>query len=276
MYQSARLKKFPSIIHGFSEKKDGNMSFHFGLKEEVLKNRENFLNAVGMAARDCVAMEVLHGTEVISVDPVRSRAPRGGRSRPALVGRAASNGVDGAFRGRGLEEITGSIKVDALITATPNLFLFLLTGDCLPIVFYDEKKGFIALAHLSRINTQELFIQKIVGALEKMGSRREDIFVAFGPGILKDSYIFSEDEIKTRIPNQEKWGNFLIRLPDGRIAVDFLGWNIRQLRNAGISEEHIEASGIDTGANENFFSHYRSRKTGEPEGRMATVVGFIE
>lgn len=250
MYQLPRLKKFPNLVHGFSNRQDGNMSFRYGLKEEVMKNRENFLGAVGVTASDCVAMEVSHGTEVIS--------------------------VDGAFRGRGLDGASNALRADALITANPNLFLFLLTADCLPVVFYDEKKGFVALAHLSRINTQELFVQKIVEALEKMGSQRENIFAGFGPGILKDSYIFSEDEIKTRIPVPKNWGNFLIRLPDERIAVDFLGWNIRQLQDAGIPGKNIETSGIDTGSNESFFSHYRSPKTAEKEGRMATVVGMVK
>lgn len=226
------------------------MSFRWGEQEEVLKNRKNFLDVAGIAASDCIAMEVSHGTEVIV--------------------------VDGAFRGRGLDGTDSVLKADALITATPNLFLFLLTGDCLPVIFFDQKKKFVALAHLSRLNAQELFVQKVVKALEKIGSQREDIFAAFGPGILKDSYIFSEDEIKTRIPDQKNWGDFLIRLHDGRIAIDFLGWNILQLRDVGILEENIETSGIDTGRNENFFSHYRSCKTGEPEGRMATVAGLIK
>ena len=255
MYQLGRLKNFPNLIHGFSERQDGNMSFHWGSKEEVVKNRKDFLKTLGIKVSDCVMMEISHQTEVVLVDT-----------------KFRDRGMDEI--GNDLDESDNGVRADALVTSSRNAFLFLLTGDCLPVIFYDEKKKFVALVHLSRINTQKLFVQKIVGELEKRGSRPEDILVGFGPGILKDSYIFSEDEIKTRISDKEKWRNFLIRLPDGRIAVDFLGWNIRQLQDVGIPEKNIETSGIDTGSNKKFFSHYRSRKTGEKEGRMATVVGM--
>ncbi len=64
-------------------------------------------------------------------------------------------------------------------------------------------------------------------------------------------------------------------LPDGQTTVDIVGYSKRQLIEAGVKEENIEVSDIDTAADSTFFSHYRSKKTGEAEGRFATVVGMV-
>ncbi|OGM19098.1 hypothetical protein A2686_00875 [Candidatus Woesebacteria bacterium RIFCSPHIGHO2_01_FULL_38_10] len=43
MYQIRRIKKFPDLECAFSTVSDGNMSFKFGDKKKVIKNREEFL-----------------------------------------------------------------------------------------------------------------------------------------------------------------------------------------------------------------------------------------
>lgn len=248
MHQSPLLKQFPDIVHGFSDKSNGNMSLSFGASREVFENRRKFLSALGVGIADCVRIDDFHGTDVILVDD--------------------------SFRGRGMADASGGPKADAAITGEKNLFLFLPTGDCLPIIFCDNANQIVALGHLSRINTPLKFAQKIVRKLKELGSREEDIFVVIGPGIHKESYVFSEEEIDSRMFDRDAWGNFLIRLPENRFAIDLFGCNRHFLLESGILEKNIEMSELDTCANGAFFSHYRSRKTGEKEGRMATVAGM--
>lgn len=107
------------------------------------------------------------------------------------------------------------------------------------------------------------------------GSKPENLIVAIGPCIHKESYIFSKEELTKRIPDEKIFKGFIADLPDGRKSINLAGYNIEQMISAGIKKGNIEMSGIDTVKNEEFFSHYRSRLNGEPEGRMMTVVGMI-
>src|SRR3989344_7050185 len=127
------------------------MSFRWGEKEEVLRNRKKFLNNLGIRKSDSVTMLLQHGTEIAFVDEFS----------------------------RGEE----AVMVDGLITKSKNVFLFVLTGDCLPIIFYDPVRKLVGLAHVSRINTPLMFARKIVERFEKEESQPENIFVAIGPGV---------------------------------------------------------------------------------------------
>ncbi len=226
------------------------MSFRWGEKQGVLNNRQKFLNGLGIRIEDCVAMSLEHGTDIIV--------------------------VDSSFRGRGTLQPEEAPVADCCITGTKNVFLFLLTADCLPIIFYDSASGLTALAHMSRINTPMIFAEKILGSLREKGSRPENIIIGIGPGVRTKSYIFDHDELIKRTAGHTGWKDFLVRMPDGRTGIDLVGYNILQLVSGGVSKKNIEIAQMDTITDERFFSHYRSRVSGESEGRIATVVGFIK
>lgn len=254
MYQLDKLKNIPGLVHGFSDIKDGNMSFVWGEREEVLKNRKAFFDKLGVKPEDSAAMFLKHGTEIASVSETS----------------------------KGEQEI----PVDCLITKSKNLFLLVLTADCLPIILHDPINGVLALAHLSRINTPENFITKVIERMKsECNAQAENIFVGIGPCIQKKSYIFSGDEFEKRVPDEGVFNGFVSDLPGGPLrlngsetsgkSIDLIGYNVEQMVSAGIKKENIEISDIDTERNMNFFSHYRSVRSGEPEGRMATVVGML-
>lgn len=54
----------------------------------------------------------------------------------------------------------------------------------------------------------------------------------------------------------------------------FTGCNRKQLLDMKVKETNIYTSSIDTFKSPEYFSHYRSVRTGEDEGRFATVVGM--
>lgn len=244
MYQLEQLKNFGELAHGISTKKEGNMSFRWGKEEEVLKNREGFLNQLGISPDDCVNLSLQHGTEVAK--------------------------VGSGDKGKGMRGQDG-VPGDALITKGKGLFLFLLTADCLPIIFYDRKNGVVALCHAGWKSVDKEIVQKVAGIFIKdYGSEQANIHAAIGPAIHKESYIFLNPAQK-KLPS---WAEFILNLPDGRTAVDLVGYTVRQLTDAKVPEENITASEIDTAVSPDFFSHRRSVKTSEPEGRFATVVGM--
>lgn len=243
MYQLDKLKNVKNLVHGFSDMKDGNMSFSWGARETVLRNRSNFLDKLGIKSEDCAVMLLSHGTNVGLIDELS----------------------------RGKEQA----DADCLITKSKNVYLFVLTGDCLPVIMYDPVESVIALAHMSRMNTPEELAGKIVKKMKsEYGVKPENIIAGIGPCIDKESYVFSAEELRKRVPDERVFNGFIAGVPDGAKSIDLTGYNVREMISAGIKKENIEISGIDTAKDENFFSHYRSRQNEAPEGRMATVAGI--
>jgi copper oxidase (laccase) domain-containing protein len=158
------------------------------------------------------------------------------------------------------------------MTDERGVVLFLPTADCFPVAFHDPERGAIALAHLGWRPTDKQLASKVVRAMtDAYGCRPEDIRVSIGPGIHKESYVFENPEQK----NQPAWKPFLTELPDGRVQVDLRTAIRAQLLESGIRDEHVSTSPDDTASSSEYFSHYRSVRTGELEGRFATLIGLV-
>lgn len=217
------------------------MSFLWGEEEKVLKSREDYLQKLGVDPKKCAVMSVWDEGVIEEIT----------RDTPTGIGKDES------------------IKANALITREKGIALFLLTADCLPIVLFDPAVKVIALVHAGWKSTDAKLCVRVVEALEKQyGSKSVDVVVGIGPGIHKESYVFTKN---TRMYSSE-WNPFLKYVSGGGVAVDIVGYNVKQLLDSGIPRGNIEVSEIDTGSDKSFFSHHRSRETGEKEGRFATVV----
>ena len=227
-----------------SEKSDGNMAFRFGSADEVLFSRRHFLSPYGIELKNLAVMQVEYGERIVMADE-------------HLCG-------TGAFKEPG-------VLAEALMTKEKNLFLFLPTADCLPVAYCDPVQEVIALAHLGWKPTMKRVAPKVIQRLSKdCGTKPEDILVSIGPGIHKESYRFV-NPMQKDLP---EWKPFLHDLPGGDTEVDLVGFNVAELVRAGVLESNIEVSPFDTAKSPDFFSHYRSVRTGEPEGRFATVLGM--
>ncbi len=218
MYQLPRLQNIPGLIHGFSEKSEGNMSFKWGKSmEEVVAARKIFLEKLVIPISSCVTMSLAHGSRVVRV-----------RTED---------------RGKGMTGKEGHIEADALSTNEPDVFLFLLTADCLPVILYDPIKKAVALAHASRINAAAGISAKAIEHLgREYGSKPRDIIAGIGPAIHKESYIFPSETIGERGLRTPEWAKFLTDFPDGRTAIDLIGFNFQELVDAGVREANIEIS----------------------------------
>jgi hypothetical protein len=246
MYQLSKLKNFTSIIHGFSTRKDGNMSFRFGNKEEVSKNREKFLSQLGIRINSCVSLKVQHKVKIV--------------------------GVGNSFAGRGMLGQEDFVEADGLVTKDRGLYLFLLIADCLPIILYDPKREVVGAVHSGWRSTNKKIVSKAISRLaDEFGCNPSDIFAAIGPAIHKESYLHRKPFQK----DSREWRPFLKDLSSGETAIDLIGANVKQIEDAGVLSKNIFVSKIDTVKDRLFFSHYRdSRKKSGDEGRFACVVGI--
>lgn len=218
----------------YSTVADGNMSYTYGDTNQVSKNRERFLYAQGISEL-CAEMRVTHGADICEID------------------RAGSD--------------TEVYACDALITQTTTP-LFLVTADCFPCVMWSAKAHVVALLHLGWKPTHERLPEKVIRYMCKhMGVSPKDISIAFGPGISKASYVVTDASQR----HDARWEPFLHDTSLGT-EVDIEGYAIEQCVGSGVPRDQIALSTIDTYTSSDYFSHVRSKQTGEAEGRFATVV----
>ncbi|CAN5765462.1 hypothetical protein BH11PAT2_BH11PAT2_03380 [soil metagenome] len=229
----------PQLLHETSTTRDGNLAFRWGDRDEVFASRSSFLKKAGKDPADCVYMEVEHGDSITHVRDV---------------------------------DVGKTITTEAFLTRDKGVVLFLLTGDCFPIVFYDPHKEVLGLAHLGWKPIDKGLVAKII---EEMGavydSSPEDIQIHIGPGIHKESYVFENPPHK----NLYGWSEFLTISESKETHIDLIGHIQKQLLDSGVLPENIQISPVDTATSSEYFSHYRAIRSGEQEGRFATIAGLI-
>jgi copper oxidase (laccase) domain-containing protein len=216
-----KLTDFPEIFYAVSKSFDGNMSLIKGDPKKGLENRIRWLKSLGLTTNQIVSMKLQHGTKIIKVD--NKDLGKGGKN------------MDLAFLS------------DGLITNEANIYLFLLTADCLPISFYDPKNHAIGLVHVSRMNLEKGIIRKTVQAMNNnFKSDPENFIIKIGPSIGPCCYF------------QDLWTK---------------AENI--LTELGILKENIENVKTCTYCCEEYFSYRKTRVEKIPdENRFATILGF--
>ncbi|HMA79083.1 MAG TPA: laccase domain-containing protein, partial [Candidatus Paceibacterota bacterium] len=70
------------------------------------------------------------------------------------------------------------------------------------------------------------------------------------------------------------WQPYVTPAAEGGWRIDLQQFNINQLLAAGIKQENITPAPTDTATDPTYFSHYRAVRTGEPEGRLVTIVAL--
>ncbi len=234
------------MVYGVSTKADGNMSFRYDDPEAVLANRHRWLSKHDLKLENCVTVLGQHRDEVAIVD--RTNA------------------------GQGMLDLETALLADALITQEKGLGLFLLTADCLPIILFDQEESILALIHVSRKTAALGLPRKVLRILvDRFGKKTADLKAIFGPSISAESYILPSPIEHETDPS---WQPFLRPVKMG-VSIDLVGYAANQLEREGLTLENMTFLGEDTvKLSDRYFSHYRSIRTGEPEGRFATVVKY--
>jgi polyphenol oxidase len=192
---------------------DGNMSLKYGDKETVIKNRQKFLGNI-----DPVILSLSGGTEIAEVTK---------------------------------NDCGKMIEADAAITNEVGVGLFMVVGDCFPVVIFDPTKNMLAMVHCGRSGIEGKIVNRVIERLSDKGVNASNLVVKIGPGIRKESYVVDEQHI------------------------DLLGLLMKQLDECGVKSENIEDCGIDTYEDTNYFSHYRAKRNNQSEGRFGVVSIII-
>ena len=154
------FSKFKGLVHGVSTKFFGSIKNNGNINERNLKG---FLDILRIDRENTVFPEQVHGSSVVTIDD----------SKKQFI-----------------------LNADGLITNKKNVFLGVVTADCLPVIFYDKKSEMVGIAHAGYKGILKAIVKNMVLSFEKLGSNTKDIKVAIGPSIGVCCYDVSIERIK--------------------------------------------------------------------------------
>ena len=155
-------------------------------------------------------------------------------------------------------------RVDAMVTKIPGLAIGVTAADCGPILFVDPKARVVGAAHAGWKGALSGVLENTIREMESLGAARGDIIAAIGPLIRQPSYEVGAEFVTRFTRGGADNARFFI--PSSRAdhaMFDLAGYIRQRLERAGILM--IDDVGVDTYADENFYSYRRSVHRKEPD-----------
>ena len=235
LYTSKLLK----VKHTFTCREGGvskapysslNLAFHVGDKrDDVIKNHKILANFLDYDFKKLVFMNQIHSNIVVVVD----------------------------------DDFFSIPSCDALVTNKKDTPLMIMSADCTPVLFYDEKQEVISVAHVGRAGAFGDIISNVINIMiDKFESNPKDIKVAIGPSIKSCCYEVSQKEI-------DEAKNLGYSFACSGMFLDINAIISNQLEKNGIDSENIDIIDVCTKCSSDKFFSYRDEKT---TGRNAGVI----
>jgi YfiH family protein len=248
---SSLLAAVPGLRHAFFTREGGvskgiyaSLNAGVGSRDsvaDVTENRRRMAEAMGVAPTHFLSVHQTHSPNVVV-----ATAPWDGE-RPLA---------------------------DAIVTRTEGLAIGASAADCGPILLVDPGARVIGAAHAGWKGALTGVLESTIDAMEKLGAERNGVIAAIGPLIRQQSYEVGGEFVERFI--EADAGNTRFFIPsarDGHSMFDLAGFIRRRLENAGVLM--IDDLGIDTYADENFFSYRRSTHRKEPDyGRHVHAIAL--
>ena len=188
------------LIYVTSTVADGNMSLKWGEKSEVLQNRSRFLEKNGIKIEDCVFTSLVHDKDVV------------------IVKKANKGKI---------------VEADGFIVTEKEIAIFMLTGDCLPVVYFDQDKSILGVAHLGWRGVDKGLAGEMVKNLIDLGVDSNVVHVWIGPGVRKETYLKYGEGIprfwkEISLGNKHNWEKFS-KIVGEELSLDLVGFVKHQL-----------------------------------------------
>ncbi|QOY51554.1 peptidoglycan editing factor PgeF [Candidatus Sulfurimonas baltica] len=235
-YQSNLLNNFSNISQVFTLRESGNLAFH--VNDNILHVRTN---------HDILAKELSYNlNSLIHMKQIHSD----------IVHVVNDN-----------DSFTNPPTCDAIITDRLNTPLMVMVADCSPILFYDDKKKVIAVAHAGRAGAFKNIVKNVIDSfVNNFNSEINNIHVTIGASIGSCCY-----EVGTEIFYEAKELNleYAIEKKDESFYLDISKILKKQLLACGIKKDNIEISTECTKCNSDKYFSYRDDSL---TGRFAGVI----
>jgi purine-nucleoside/S-methyl-5'-thioadenosine phosphorylase / adenosine deaminase len=250
-FRVPQWQKYEGLLHGFIGRRGGksvgpyaelNVSYRVGDDPKVVsQNVCDMKLAVGIHDGRIVTMRQVHGDHIVEV------------------------------KDKSLKEVG---EADGMITAATDIFLGVLTADCVPILFVAPKNKLVAAVHAGWRGTLAGIAEKAVRLFtDQLHVSADELEVALGPSIGSCCYEVKDDVAG---PLLKRWGAIAqasIQKRDGKTYLDLRLLNRAVLSQAGIPETNIFQIGPCTSCSpDDFFSYRRQRSE---TGRQINFVGWL-
>lgn len=167
-----------------------------------------------------------------------------------------------------IHTLPAPLQYDAMMTDSPNVFLGILTADCLPILVVDRGRKIIAAIHAGRQGTSLQITSNVLKTMKTdLGCSTRDLLIGIGPSIGSCCY-----EIDEKVFHPE-WKPFSTEKGRGKWMVDLVQVNIALLKNEGVKEEQIFRINVCTRCCSDLFFSYRGEGR---TGRQLSFIGILE
>jgi len=238
------FNKYPNLVCSVSDQNFGNLSYKWQTEESVTENRNKFFKVNQIVSDQVIVMHVNQGVDVIVVDE----------------------------KGKKMIQKNGNnIEVNGLITNLDRVGLFLLTADCIPIIFYDPVNKVIGIAHVGWGGTVgKLPVIMLAKMNSTFGSNIKDFKIAFGPSLCDKCNIQPNPINQSNIP---EWQDYLHPSDKNNTRIELIRFNLNELKKVGVKTNQIDLSNICTLESHDFYSHEAFQKgVHERERRFASLI----
>jgi len=175
-------------------------------------------------------------------------------------------------------------EADGIVTKIKNVGLCILTADCSPVLFFDNKEMILGACHAGWKGAINEIIKSTVWQMEKLGSKKQNITAVIGPTIQKKSYEIGIDVAKSIIQTDvyKKNEDVILSLDDNKYLFDLPLFIKEKLLLIGIDK--IGDVHLDTYSNKQFFSYRRKthenakikkNNNNSSTGRQISIIGLI-
>jgi YfiH family protein len=239
------------LLHGFMGRRGGksigpyaglNVSYRVGDDPKgVSQNVCDMKLAAGIHDGRIVTMKQVHGDEIVEV------------------------------KDKSLKEAG---EADGMVTGEKDIYLGVLTADCVPMLFVAPKQKLAAAVHAGWRGTMAGIGDKTVRLFkDRYDVDAHELEVALGPSIGACCYEVQDDVAK---PLMKKWGKLTtpsIAVKEGKSFVNLRRLNRDILRAAGVPGNKLFQVGPCTGcAADEFYSYRRQRSE---TGRQMSFIGWL-
>jgi polyphenol oxidase len=175
--------------------------------------------------------------------------------------------VDGPFTG-------GKPQADGIATATPGVIIGVVTADCGPILFADEKAHVIGASHAGWKGALYGVLENTIQAMEKLGARRDRVKAVLGPSISQPNYEVSAEYRKNFTEQDGAYDRYFAPSDrSGHAMFDLRAFTLMQLQRAGV--EATMTPDCTYADEANFFSYRRTTHRNEPDyGRQLSAISI--
>jgi len=153
-------------------------------------------------------------------------------------------------------------KADAMVTDRPGIALGIVTADCAPVLFADDRNGIVGAAHAGWRGAVAGVLEATIAAMLDLGAKRQNLRAAIGPCIAQCSYEVGadlRDAVLSHSPDSAI--HFASGARPQKWQFDLPGYCAARLTAAGVAT--VSDVAADTLAREaDFFSHRRRTLAG--------------